>query len=630
MKKITLFIIFLFAYTQIQAQCDGLQPVLTVSGAALCEGESNVVFVLSPNLTSGCQIATDSGIPYVLQTPSGDEMISTTNEFELTSLESGTYTAFYTYESVTTGSCECAIPDTPTLSTSSNIIEILPIPDTPNAIEPDSICSGESILLEAISNGNQLIWKDEIGEVVFVGEDFQTPPIYEDVVYQVFALNGECESEVGDEINIIVNELDVPIIIGKDTICEGANAVLEVTNVLANEQIHWYADALTINLLHVGSLFTTPALSDYTVYYVKKVRQGCESDITEVYVVVEELEPPIVTNLNVNICEGEATILTANGSGILHWYANGALLGVGNTIEYMPTESGSTVTVEAHFGNCVSEPTIVNVLVDELPPMPKIDGQSVICEGETLTITYDNPNSTYQHFWNTPNVDSESGTSLTISPIDGTYTGIYQLTVTDMNGCENSSQEIFIEVLPLPSVGLQDTIFVYEGEQIQLQASGGISYEWMPEDYLSNSGIANPVFTPPYLAFPEAEFYQYNLAVNDGACESTATTNIIVRPKEEIIVYDVITPNGDGHNDEWFISFPSNQETYRIHVFDRHNQLIFQYEGNDYNNNRWNGRARGGKIVPNAAYFYKIELEDPNANCPSCSGMITVLSKSNN
>jgi len=148
---------FLFAYAQIQAQCDGLQPVLTVSGTTLCEGATNVVFALTPNLSSGCQIATDSGMPYTLQTPSGVEITSTTNEFELTSLESGICTAYYTFESVTTGSCECAIPDTPTPSGLSNTIEILPIPDTPNVIEPDSICSGESILLEANSSGNQLI-----------------------------------------------------------------------------------------------------------------------------------------------------------------------------------------------------------------------------------------------------------------------------------------------------------------------------------------------------------------------------------------------------------------------------------------------------------------------------------------
>ena len=86
-----------------------------------------------------------------------------------------------------------------------------------------------------------------------------------------------------------------------------------------------------------------------------------------------------------------------------------------------------------------------------------------------------------------------------------------------------------------------DTIAVVN-QSIQLNASGGTNYEWMPHDFLNNAFIADPVATL-------TRDQTYVLTVkNDDGCAAKDTINIKVYEHLEIYIPSAFTPNGDGKN----------------------------------------------------------------------------------
>ncbi len=82
----------------------------------------------------------------------------------------------------------------------------------------------------------------------------------------------------------------------------------------------------------------------------------------------------------------------------------------------------------------------------------------------------------------------------------------------------------------------------------------------------------------------------------------------------ELVVYQAITPNGDGANDRWKVEgielFPDNKVT----IFDRWGSVVFQARG--YNNEDvvWSGNGKSrDSLLPSGTYFYHIQINGAEA-----------------
>jgi gliding motility-associated-like protein len=89
---------------------------------------------------------------------------------------------------------------------------------------------------------------------------------------------------------------------------------------------------------------------------------------------------------------------------------------------------------------------------------------------------------------------------------------------------------------------------------------------------------------------------------------------------DKLLVYNGISPNGDGKNDTWTIvgieQFPDNE----VRVFNRWGNLVFEQKG--YSNlNAWNG-VWNGKDLPDGAYFYVIDL---GGDADTLSGYLHIM-----
>lgn len=107
---------------------------------------------------------------------------------------------------------------------------------------------------------------------------------------------------------------------------------------------------------------------------------------------------------------------------------------------------------------------------------------------------------------------------------------------------------------------------------------------------------------------------QYTVTVTDAnACKATFSASVGTSDCNfEVVVYDVITPNGDGVNDVFMIKgieyYPNN----KVMVFDKWGDIVF--EQSNYNN-KWSAtRGTNGEALPDGTYYYVVKLGTQNKN----------------
>jgi gliding motility-associated-like protein len=145
-----------------------------------------------------------------------------------------------------------------------------------------------------------------------------------------------------------------------------------------------------------------------------------------------------------------------------------------------------------------------------------------------------------------------------------------------------------------------------EGQQIQLNATGGVTYQWLDNEYpVNNPSIADPI------AQPQDSSYFFVAISNPDGCTIIDSVLVAVADAPEAFIkkINLITPNNDGFNDDLFFSglekFPNNQ----LKIFDRWGQLIFEKEGYQQDDEYWNGTING-RPLPAGEYYYVLKIDD--------------------
>jgi gliding motility-associated-like protein len=104
-----------------------------------------------------------------------------------------------------------------------------------------------------------------------------------------------------------------------------------------------------------------------------------------------------------------------------------------------------------------------------------------------------------------------------------TNTTTYGLTVTDANGCQGTSQ-VKVNVNPLPVVTTTPSQELCNGDELQLNATGGVGYLWTPASGLSCITCADPIANP---FSPTNLIHTYTVQVTDtNGCINAGSTTI--------------------------------------------------------------------------------------------------------
>lgn len=105
-----------------------------------------------------------------------------------------------------------------------------------------------------------------------------------------------------------------------------------------------------------------------------------------------------------------------------------------------------------------------------------------------------------------------------------------------------------------------------------------------------------------------------------GTCEYVGETYDVYIGDSDLLCPNAFSPNGDGVNDEWKVSYKSIVD-FECHIFNRWGQEMISFTNPAQG---WDGRYKG-KIVPTGAYFYVIKAKGSDGRKYNLSGDINII-----
>lgn len=195
----------------------------------------------------------------------------------------------------------------------------------------------------------------------------------------------------------------------------------------------------------------------------------------------------------------------------------------------------------------------------------------------------------------------------------GTGNHLITYSYTLVNGCFDSAS-VTARVAPQPVVNAGADVTILEGGITTLNgtATGGntLSYTWTPSNGLSSATILAPTATPV------SDTYYTLKAVNEDGCNNS--DEVFVHVLKTPVIPNAFSPNGDGINDTWQITYLNSYPGCVVQIFNRYGQIIFQSVGYS---KPWDG-TYNGQPLPIGTYYYVI---DTKRIARKLSGYVAIL-----
>lgn len=421
-------------------------------------------------------------------------------------------------------------------------------------------------------------------------------------LYHVIVKSGICNAVASAADTITVNSLsNAGTLSGSIPGCEGSNSGTLVASGY-NGTINSWLSSIDGGLTWT-SIANTTASQAYlnlvdTTQYVVVVQSGvCPADTSSATTVIVYPKPVAAIAAD-TVCFGNVSHFTNTSSissGFIQF--NQWDFGDGNnSMSVAPTHTYGTagtftasLLTTSNFG-CMDTAT-VSVLVNALPPATiTASGALQFCSGDSLTLSL--ATGGYSYNWST----GDSTQSITVF-----NTGTYSMVIADtLTGC-SASDSVAVTVFPSPAVFAGNDTTVSLGGSVQLNATGTgiVSWSWFPNTWLNSISVADPIVTP-------GENTTYQLIGTDvNGCSDMDSITVTVILDFNVLISNLMTPNGDGYNDHWTIKNIENYPDTKVVVVNREGQEVFSSDSYDGN---WDGTNKYGKPLPDGTYYYVLKF----------------------
>lgn len=485
------------------------QPNVVVGDVTICSGET--IAITATGATN-----------YTWSPPTG--LSATTGA---TVNANPTVTTNYTVTGTDPGGCSSTDNFTVTVSGSAAI----------NAGPDVTLCEGQSTTISA-TGGATYTWDNGLGN----GSSFTITPSST----TTYTVNGLTASGCAgtDQVTVTVNPNPAPVIQGSFNYCTGfpptlstsvayttyswstgSNSATIVGNqgnnpisVTVTNNFGCQTTSAPVNLTESAVITTSSTIEicegqtamihgnnesiagNYSA--TNPTTSGCDSTST-ITLVVHPL-PQINAGVDQNVCDGTATILTANGANSYSWN-----YGVVNGVAFNQAVGSMTYTVTgtSTFGCQATDDVTINVNA-----LPTIDaGQDqIICAGDPVTLVAQGAGSgTYA--WDNGVVNNQAFTPMS--------TTTYTVVGTDQNGCQNTD-DVNVTVNPIPTINAGNDLSGCEGTSFVLTASGaGVGGNYVWDNNVTNGASFVP--TPGVVNYTV-------IGTNAGGCSSSDNVTITV------------------------------------------------------------------------------------------------------
>lgn len=502
-------------------------------------------------------------------------------------------------------------------------VQVIGSVTTPLVTSNSPICAGQMLSLTTNNYTGpsvQYIWSGPNGVL-----DTTSSSVYVDTsastsaqgFYSVTVLVGGCSSLGSAPVFVTVNPIPgPPAIFTALTVCEGDPIVL-ATNVIADNYL-WTGPNGFVSTVQQPPAIIADLLDagDYTLQVTDNGCTSVDSSSTVTITVNASPSQPIIFS-NSPVCIGDSLIVSTFGGAASYVWT----VPLGTTVTTTDTflvifpaqvSDGGLYSVSQVLNGCASPgsaPTIV--VVNDIPSDIAFAGEDFpICENPGV-VRLDATPSANSGIWTTnSNVTIVSPTSpqtqITGFAAGGSYT--FYWTVSNGACGGYSADSVVVNVLQPPDA-LTDYFGITENNLLENQS------------LVLNDTLYGQDFTLTILESPEhgqVELNQ-NLSINytpntdyegpdqflyevclEGCPDMCDTAYVLLEIGPELIVYDIITPNGDNDNEFFTIigldNFPDNE----LFIYNRWGNEV--YAATNYQND-WAG-TWDGKPLPDGTYFY--------------------------
>jgi gliding motility-associated-like protein len=215
--------------------------------------------------------------------------------------------------------------------------------------------------------------------------------------------------------------------------------------------------------------------------------------------------------------DGTATINVTGGSGAYQYSSDGSTFQASNVLKL---KSGVyTITVKDLNGCSTTIPGVNIGLNNNLTFTPMTDPVAV-CEGSNVNLQIISNATSYTWTADHPGlITNPSAASLVVQPHANTV-----FTVNLQLGVCVAEDDVNVPVLPAPVAEAGPDGEICYGQNYQLQANGGLTYEWTPQRYLSD-----PYNASPQVLQPDRTTTYTLTAIDANHCRSLITDDVTIK-----------------------------------------------------------------------------------------------------
>lgn len=297
-------------------------------------------------------------------------------------------------------------------------------------------------------------------------------------------------------------------------------------------------------------------------------------------------------------------------------------LPLGLTIHPKPTVPTTYTITVSQPGAPVTCPSVKRSYLANVEPIPALKlptKDTTICIADSVDLSiYSLPEGIdYQYNWSPGTYlrDNVSANNKFFAPV-GDYKYVITST-TPIAGC-SSQDSMMIHVVPpfeFETVTPVDTTIKY-GDRITLSSeSEAIFWLWDPITYLNDPLAREPQATPL------KDIVYTLIGINQYGCKDSAQVKINVEYESQSVFPNAFSPNGDGVNDEFNVSFLRFDKLVEFRVFNRWGQQMFESKNPKIG---WDGTSDGTPCASDV-YYYLVKATLPDGTPKTFRGDITLI-----
>ncbi|MCT4580933.1 MAG: gliding motility-associated C-terminal domain-containing protein [Flavobacteriales bacterium] len=265
--------------------------------------------------------------------------------------------------------------------------------------------------------------------------------------------------------------------------------------------------------------------------------------------------------------------------------------------------TGYTFNVEDSFG-CAYDTTVLVEVIQG----PSINSPTTSCLGDDIQFsgTYA-PEGGNWSFSGPGSISFFPNTTFINPKVTADQAGTYSIIFMDNQCGDTTIQQVTF--LPSPTANIvQDSATICSGDSIimAVETSDPNNVIWLFNgDTISNSVLVSMATQGVYTA--------------DVSSQCGSASDAFELFVEDCRMPNVITPNGDGHNDIFYTNIADNYTDTHVTIFNRWGRKV--YENTNYDNS-WNGVNKGGAALPGGVYYYVLTY---NGGSQEQKGFITLI-----